>query len=318
MLTESSRRVVLFLGPEYAFRTTAALFDESIQFIYCDEFEFLDKICEASAIIDASLKVPITNELVSRASNLRIISTATTGSDHIQREEVDRRGIIVRTLKEDREFLLNITSAAEHTWSIVLALARNLILANEEVQKGEWSRENVPGYMLYGKTLGIIGCGRIGEWVSRYGNAFGMSIVAYDPYRDSWPSYIVNTTLDDVMVKSDIISIHVHLNDETRGLVSRQILDKVKQGTVIVNTSRSGVMDESALLDGLQTGRIGGAGLDVLSGEPNIGNNPLLNYARHNHNLVITPHCAGYSPEAVQIVCRRAAEKVIDCLKNSL
>ena len=107
------------------------------------------------------------------------------------------------------------------------------------------------------------------------------------------------------------------MNDETKGLVDREILDKVKPGTVIINTSRSGIMDEGALLDGLNSGRIGGAGLDVLSGEPNIGDNPLLDYARRNNNLVITPHCAGYSPEAVQIVCKRAAEKVIDCLNNN-
>ena len=165
MRSESSQQVVLFLGPEYAFRSTAVLFDDSIRFIHCDECQFVDSISEASAIIDASLKVPITNEIVSRASNLRIISTATTGSDHIQREEINRRGILVRTLKEDREFLSNITSAAEHTWSIVLGITRKLILGNEEVRKGEWSREKVPGYMLYGKTLGVIGCGRIGEWV---------------------------------------------------------------------------------------------------------------------------------------------------------
>jgi D-3-phosphoglycerate dehydrogenase len=170
--------------------------------------------------------------------------------------------------------------------------------------------------MLNGRTLGLIGCGRIGGWMSRYATAFGMRVLAYDPHAASLPEGVSRATLDGLMAECDVVSIHVHLSDETRGLVSRSLLESAKRGMILINTSRGAVVDEAALLDGLRSGRIGAAGLDVIAGEPDIANDPLVAYARSNSNLLITPHCGGFSPDAVRVVCRRAAEKIATALSG--
>ena len=134
-----------------------------------------------------NLMVTITNDMVKKAGNLKIISCATTGSDHIEREELDKRSIPVRTLKEDRDLLLDLTPAAELSWALLTACARILPAAFDHVKSGQWVRESFPGIMLKGKQLGIIGCGRIGGWMGRYARAFDMKIVGYDPYLDRLP-----------------------------------------------------------------------------------------------------------------------------------
>lgn len=265
---------------------------------------------DAIALVDASMRVRIDDSILGKNPPLRIISTATTGSDHIDMQAVAKKGIVVRTLKEDSDFLNEITPAAELTWALVLAVARQIPKAADHVRESRWVREEFPGIMLNQKTLGIVGCGRIGSWVARYGEAFGMWVIGYDPYREQWPALIQRKSLEEVVASSDVLTIHVHLNPETRKLLSKNLLDTVKPGAIIVNTSRSGVIDEAALLAGLKSGRLSGVGLDVLEGEPEIANNALVDYARSHRNLIITPHCGGYSPDAVKLVCRRAAEKI--------
>lgn len=265
---------------------------------------------DAIALVDASMRVRIDDSILGENASLRFISTATTGSDHIDMQAIVKKGIVVRTLKEDSEFLKEITPAAELTWALVLAVARQIPKAAEHVIGNRWVREEFPGIMLNQKTLGIVGCGRIGSWVARYGEAFGMQVVGYDPYREEWPALIQKESLEKVVASSDVLTIHVHLTPETRKILSKSLLDTVKPGAIIVNTSRSGVIDEGALLAGLKSGRLGGVGLDVLEGEPDIVSNALVDYARSHRNLIITPHCGGYSPDAVKLVCRRAAEKI--------
>ena len=274
-------------------------------------------LAKAEALLDASMKVRITNDIVRNAPNLRVISCATTGSDHIERSELDQRGIPVRTLREDAELLQSITPAAELSWALVLAAARRLAPALQHTSQGRWVREEFPGLMLNGRQLGLIGCGRIGRWMSRYGNAFGMRVVGHDPYAEPWPQEIERLPVEQVFETSDVISVHVHLSDETRNLVSADLFHRVKPGAIFINTSRGGVADEAALLQALQSGRIGAAGLDVLDGEPDVTDHPLVAYARENDNLLITPHCGGFSPDAVRRVCRRAAEKILPYLDRN-
>jgi D-3-phosphoglycerate dehydrogenase / 2-oxoglutarate reductase len=266
---------------------------------------------DAHGLLDASMKVRITNEMVQKAENLKIISCATTGSDHIDREELEKRSIPVRTLKEDRDLLLNLTPAAELSWALLMACARKLPAAFDHVKTGQWVRELFPGIMLRGKRIGIIGCGRIGGWMGRYAKAFGMEVVGYDPYADPLPQGFVPVRLQDLMQTSDFITVHVHLTEETQGLVSRECLEMLKPGSILINTSRGAVVDESALLQALQTGRLGGAGLDVIEGEPDTDKHPLVEYARTHDNLLITPHCGGFSPDAVALVCAHATKKII-------
>ena len=270
------------------------------------------KTCDA--ILDASMKVLITDAMIASASSLRIVSCATTGSDHIERGELDRRGIPVRTLREDKELLLNLTPAAELSWALLLACARRLPAAVKHVKEGGWSRELFPGVMLKGKRIGIIGCGRIGTWMSRYAAAFDMDVVGYDPHIVDFPAGIQPLSLEELVRTSDFVTIHVPLNEHTRGLFSEKCFSILKAGAILINTSRGAVVHEEALLRALESKRLRAAGLDVLTDEPDIEKSPLFEYARTHDNLIITPHCGGFSPDAVRIVCRRAAEKIVEHL----
>jgi D-3-phosphoglycerate dehydrogenase len=284
--------------------------------IGADEALVASALKQADGLIDASMRVKITGEMLRRAPNLRIISCATTGSDHIAKDEAASRGIEIRTLREDPELLRDLTPAAELSWTLVMACARRLVPAVAHVRQGKWQREEFPGMMLRGRTLGLVGCGRIGQWMARYASAFGMRVVGCDPNIDPWPSTIERATLREVAEQADILSVHVHLSDATRGLISAEVFDRLKPGAIFINTSRGAVGDEAALLKALESGRLAAAGLDVLEGEPDIETHPLLKYAQAHDNLVITPHCGGYSPDAVRLVCRRAAEKVVERLKT--
>jgi phosphoglycerate dehydrogenase-like enzyme len=268
----------------------------------------------ADALLDASMKVPITNAMISAAPGLKIISCATTGSDHIAREELGSRDIPIRTLREDGELLRNITPAAELSFALLMALARKLPAAVQHVKEGGWTREEFPGVMLRGKTLGLVGCGRIGGWMARYARAFDMEVIGHDPFLAAFPDTIGKVTLPELFARSDFVSIHVHLSPETIGLVSKALIDSMKPGAFLINTSRGAIADEKALLAALEAGRLGGAGLDVLEGEPDVQNHPLRKYAEQHDNLLITPHCGGFSPDAVRVVCARAAEKIRDRL----
>ncbi len=268
----------------------------------------------ASGLLDASMRVSLTPELVEAAPNLRIVSCATTGSDHISRPATEARGIVVRTLREDGPLLQNLTPAAELTWALLMACARRLPAAIDHVHAGKWIREEFPGTMLNGRQLGLIGLGRIGGWMSRYARAFGMSVVGHDPHQATAPDGVKRVPLEDVFRTSDFISVHVHLTPETTGMVTRALLEQAKPGAVFLNTSRGAIVDERALLDGLKSGRIGGAGLDVLEGEPKTADHPLVEYSRTHSNVLITPHIGGFSPDAVRIVCRRAGDKIVEHL----
>jgi D-3-phosphoglycerate dehydrogenase len=161
-----------------------------------------------------------------------------------------------------------------------------------------------------------VGFGRIGGWMSRYAKAFGMHVVAYDPYQSSFPDDVRSVSLTEVM-QSDVVSVHVPLTKETDGLIGRELLAAIKPGAIFVNTSRGAIVDEVALLEGLETGRISAAGLDVLQGEPQIEAHPLLAYARSHDNLLITPHCGGFSPDAVALVSAHAARVALDYIRRA-
>lgn len=268
----------------------------------------------ADGLLDASMAVPITEAMIRGAPRLKAISCATTGSDHIARDEITARNIPVMTLRDEPDILRNITPAAELTWTLLMACARHLVPAVAHVREGAWVREAFPGIMLRGKSIGIIGCGRIGQWVARYASAFGMEILGYDPHLEDWPADIRQVSLEALVEQSDFITIHVHLSDDTRTLMSGELFRSIKSGAIFINTSRGGVADEGALLQALQTGRVAAAGLDVLDGEPHIDDHPLLAYAREHDNLLITPHCGGFSPDAVRIVCDHAARKLLEAL----
>lgn len=307
---------ILYLGAEVGAQAAAATLAGRARLIHVPATPeaVQSALRDADAVLDASMKVRFTDDMIAAAARLRIISCATTGSDHIARAEADRRGIPVRTLMEDRELIRNLTPAAELSWALVMACARKLPEAVSHVRAGGWDRERFPGLMLNGKRLGVIGCGRIGTWMSRYAAAFGMDVVGYDPVIPAFPPGIRPFSLEELLAASDVITIHVPLTQTTTGMLSAERFRLIKAGAILINTSRGAIVDEAALLRALEEGRLSAAGLDVLADEPQIERSPLLAYARTHANLLITPHCGGFSPDAVRVVCRRAAEKILEHL----
>jgi len=311
MLSKAKNKVIYIGSPE-GFESTKNILGAvaNVVNVVANAKNLSCELQDAIALLDASMQTRITNLMLDNALNLRIISCATTGSDHIERDVLNKRGIPVRTLREDSNFLLSLTPAAELSWLLLMACARQLPLAINHVLNGGWRREMFPGMMLNGRRLGLIGCGRIGSWMSRYARAFGMEVIGYDPNLSKFPETIQKASLDEVYSSSDFISVHVHLTSETAKLIDKNAFSHMKQGVVFINTSRGGLVDEMELLEALRSGKIGAAGLDVLDGEPDINNHALVEYARLNSNLLITPHCGGFSPDAVEKVCAVAAEKI--------
>lgn len=309
-------KTILYLGAEVGAVAAGEVVADRAEIVVApsNQKDVQSQIKTCDALLDASMKVRITDAMITSAANLKIISCATTGSDHIERGEIKRRGIPVRTLMEDKELLLNLTPAAELSWALLLACARMLPAAINHVKSGGWSREIFPGVMLKRKRIGIIGCGRIGTWMSRYARAFGMDIVGYDPLLDDFPPQIRPVSLEELVHTSDFITIHVPLNKDTKELLSEDLFAILKSESILINTSRGAVVDEKALLKALESGRLLAAGLDVLTDEPDIEKSPLFKYAQTHDNLIITPHCGGFSHDAVRIVCRRAAEKIVEYL----
>ncbi len=309
-------KTILYLGAEVGAQAAEEVVAgrAEVRRVPADSEEVKVHITTCAALLDASMKVRITDPMVASAAGLKIISCATTGSDHIDRQELDSRGIPVKTLMEDRELLLNLTPAAELSWALLMACARKLPAAVKHVVSGGWNREEFPGIMLNGRRIGIIGCGRIGTWMSRYARAFGMEIVGYDPLLTKYPPHINPVSMEELAHTSDFITIHVPLTGDTTGLFSKKHCAMVKPGAILINTSRGAVVDEQGLLKALETNQMGAAGLDVLADEPDIQKSPLYQYARAHDNLIITPHCGGFSHDAVKVVCRRAAEKIVEYL----
>ena len=266
---------------------------------------------DAAVFLDASMRVRLTAAMLDDAPDLRLVVTATTGADHIDAAALARRRIPLLTLKGQTDVLNELTPAAEHSWLLLLACARGLPAARAHVVDGGWQRTQFPGVMLRGRTLGIIGCGRIGQWMARYGQVFGMACRGYDPYLSEWPPHLVKTPLTELLAVSDVVTLHVHLSDATRGLLRREHFEAMKPGAIFVNTSRGELIDESALLEALQSGRLRAAGLDVLTGEPDIAEHPLRRYAAEHPNLIITPHIGGFSPDALAVVLRFSAQRIV-------
>lgn len=263
--------------------------------------ELLMRIGEFDVLI-VRLAHCIDAELLAEAARLRAIVSATTGLDHIDLAAAAARGIDVLSLRGETDFLRSIPATAELTWALLLALTRNLPAAAASVRAGEWERDRFKGHDLPGRALGILGLGRIGEMVARYGLSFGMKVIAHDPHRTGWMDGIEQAdTMVDLFQHCDVLSIHVPLNSSTTGLVGASELELLPHGAILINTARGQVLDEPALLTALESGRLAGAALDVLADErtEKLATSPLIAYAREHQNLIITPHIGGATTESM-------------------
>jgi len=271
-----------------------------------NQAELVDAVSENDFdTIFAKLGLSIDEEVINKSRTLKYIVTPTTGLNHIDLEACKIKGITVISLKGETEFLNLIKSTAEHTWAILLSLIRKLHLAIEDVKTGNWQRGPFLSRELDQKTLGIIGYGRLGKIVARYAEAFDMNVLVNDTDENAvLGSKYHNSTLDTLLVSSDVISLHIPSNNSNYKFFNRTLIEKAKKGFILVNTSRGEVADEEALIKALQSGQISGAALDVLNGdsiweEKTPGNHALISYANKNDNLIITPHMGGYAYESI-------------------
>ncbi len=246
----------------------------------------------------------VDEEMISRAVEMKAIGRAGVGVDNIDVDSATARGIAVLNAPGG-----NTIAAAELTVALMLASARNVSAADRSVRSGGWDRSTFRGVELSGKTLGLVGAGRIGGEVAFRCQAFGMKVIVYDPYLSPQRGRELGVELvglDRVLEISDVISIHVPLTEETRGLLGAQAFEQIKPSAIVVNASRGGVIDEQALARALADGKIAGAALDVFEVEPLPEDSPL----RSAPNLLVTPHLGAATVEAQVAVAAEVAEGI--------
>jgi len=248
------------------------------------------------------LKTNIGKEIMQKGKKLLFIASATTGLDHIDLKSAKRRGIKVISLSGEKKFLRNIYATAEYAFGLILAVTRNIPAAFSGVKNKQWDRYKFIGTELHGKTLGIVGYGRVGKMVSGYAKSFGMKVIACEKGETVLEKHVERAGLNELLRKSDIVSIHLPLNNETFGIFNKSAFKKMKRSSCLINTSRGEVLDEKALLWALKNRRIKGAALDVVSGERNNTKerSVLEKYAGKVNNLIITPHIAGATFESME------------------
>ena len=264
-------------------------------------------LAEAIGAYDALVvrsQTKVDAEVVGAATNLKVIARAGIGLDNVDVEAATRRGVMVVNAPQS-----NILSAAEHTMALLLALARNVPQADTALRSGRWERERFQGVEVHGKTLGVIGLGRVGTMVAQRALSFGIRIVAYDPYvsrdRARQMGIELMPDLGALLVQADFVTIHLPRTPETEGLIGERELGLMKEGARLVNTARGGIVDEEALERSLREGHLGGAALDVFADEP-VTDHPLFGLP----NVVVTPHLGAATAEAQDKAGAAIAEMV--------
>ncbi len=263
----------------------------------------------AEATIAVTNKICIRAEAIARLPALEMIAVAATGTDIVDLGPCSERGIVVSNIRN-----YATASLPEHVFALILALRRNLLAYRSDVEAGEWQRATTfcftthPIGDLGGGTIGIIGLGALGKAVARLALAFGMRVLAFDPVAAPSPG-VELVSVDDILVQADVVTLHVPLTAQTRHMIGRDELARMKPSAILINTSRGGLVDESALAEALTTERIAGAGFDVLTEEPPRGPNPLLELRLPN--FILTPHVAWASAQAQQAL----ADQLVDNLE---
>jgi D-3-phosphoglycerate dehydrogenase len=253
----------------------------------------------------------VTQEIIEAAEKLKVVGRAGIGLDNVDIPAASKRGIVVMNTPEG-----NTITTAEHTISLLLAMARKIPQATASLKAQKWEKKKFQGHELFNKTLGIIGMGKIGSIVADRAKGLKMQVIAFDPFIKPevlLKQGIESVTLEDLYQRAHFISIHTPKTKDTLGLINAQAIEQMQPGVMIVNCSRGGIVDEKALYDGLVSGKVGGAALDVFETEPP-GENPLLTL----DNFICTPHLGASTEEAQEKVAVSVAEQMVDFLKHGV
>ncbi|MEM2088878.1 MAG: NAD(P)-dependent oxidoreductase [Thermoproteota archaeon] len=274
---------------------------------YC---EIVNETCmkEVEILIVRS-NTRVNGEFVSKLPNLRLVVSATHGEDHIDKKVLEERKIPYRTAPVQNY------DVAQGVMAYIFAFATGMVNADRSMKKGEWRKKELIGFRVEGKTLGIVGYGRIGREVARQALANGMKVIVYekDPKarRENALPVVFAEKLEALLLESDIITIHVPLTEETRGMIGEHELAKVKKGAYLINTARGGIVDEEALLKALDNNRLAGAAIDVFQHQPPLVNNSSEKLVRHE-KVIASPHSIAQTREAL----RQKGESVLKIIKE--
>jgi len=275
------------------------------------EAELQPLVADVDAMVVRS-ETKVTRKVIDAAPKLRVVGRAGVGVDNVDVDAATRRGIVVMNTPGG-----NTISTAELTFSMLMALARKIPQAHMSMKAGEWNRKAFQGVELYNKTLGILGMGRIGSEVARRAIAFGMRVLAYDPYlalSRARAMQVELVELDDLYARSDFITVHMPMSDETKGMINAAAIARMKKGVRLMNCARGGIVNEKDLYDAIQSGQVAGAALDVYETEPPAGEFPL----RELPQVVMTPHLGASTEEAQENVGIEVAEAITDYLLNGV
>jgi D-3-phosphoglycerate dehydrogenase len=252
----------------------------------------------------------LTRRVLERLPNCKVVSRYGVGVDPVDLKAATDLGIIVANVPD-----YCMDEVSNQTVAMILTLIRKTAFFDRKVKSNQWDFHlGIPIYRIHGKTLGLIGCGRIGLEVAKKISGFGVKVIAFDPYLQRAGEGIELTDFDTVLKKSDFISIHCPLNESTRHLLGEQAFKTMEKKPILINTSRGPIVDEKALIQALAEGRVSGAGLDVLEKEPPDPKNPLLKM----ENVILSPHVGFYSVESISELKRRTAENVSAVLLGKL
>src|SRR5436190_882720 len=273
------------------------------------EAELLPVVKEVVAVVVRS-ETKVTRKIIEAAPQLRVVGRAGVGVDNVDVDAATERGIVVMNTPGG-----NTISTAELTFSMLMALARKIPQAHASMKAGEWNRKDFQGTELYNKTLGILGMGRIGSEVAKRAQAFGMKVLAYDPYLNlarAKAMQVELVELDELYARADFITVHMPMTDETKGMINAAAFAKMKKGVRVLNCARGGIINEADLVQAIKSGKVAGAALDVYETEPLPKDFPLRNLPQ----VIMTPHLGASTEEAQENVGIEVAEAITDFLVN--
>lgn len=296
---------------------------ESIGDTTCQEHptqkEVVDCIGNYHAIFTNPNKsnVYIGRDIIEAGTNLKVICTASTGTNHIDKEYAAKKELPVLSLTEERDVINKISSTAEHAFALTMAALRNIPQSFDSVKRGEWDYTKFIGRQFDHLTVGVIGFGRLGSKYAHYSRSLGAQVLVYDPYKIVDDQEIEQTDLDVLLTKSDVIAIHVHVTDETREMIDNTWFNRMKKDVLLINTARGDVINEAELIQFLKTNIEARLATDVVADEvTNKKNSQLIDFARHCNRIIITPHIGGMTVEGQEIAYTHAAKMLKKFLQS--
>ena len=255
-------------------------------------------------------KIYLDKEILDLAINLKVICTASTGTNHINKDHLDKCSIELLSLTEERKVINKISSTAEHALALTMSSLRNVHTSFKTVLQGEWNYEDHIGRQVNCLTVGVIGYGRLGEMYAHYMSSIGARVVVFDPYKEIDSKVVEKVeSIDSLLKISDIVSLHVHVSKETTHMINRKVLENAKEDFLLINTSRGEIVNEADLIEFLSQNPKARAAVDVISEEIiDRDKNLLIDFAKKSNQILITPHIGGMTHEAQEIAYNHAAE----------